>query len=98
MDIFIKKSKKNNKKYDAIFNDKIISFGAKKYSDYTINKDDNKKENYIKRHKVNEDFTKEGLKTPGFLSRFILWNKPTIKESIKDLNSKYKDVKFTLID
>jgi hypothetical protein len=98
MDIFIKKSKKNNKKYDAIFNDKIISFGAKGYSDYTINKDDNKKENYIKRHKVNEDFTKKGIETPGFLSRFILWNKPTIKESIKDLNSKYKDVKFTLID
>ena len=99
MNIFITKSKKNNKKYDAIFNDnKIISFGAKGYSDFTINKDENKKDNYIKRHEVNEDFTKRGIKTAGYLSRFILWNKPTIKESIKDLNNKYKDVKFTFIN
>lgn len=97
MNIFITKSKKNNKKYDAIFNDKVISFGAKGYSDFTINKDENKKDNYIKRHEVNEDFSKKGIKTAGYLSRYILWNKPTIKESIKDLNNKYKDVKFTLI-
>ena len=34
------------------------------------------------------------VKTPGFLSRFILWNKPTIQASIRDLNDKYKNIKL----
>ena len=42
----------------------------------------------------NEDHTKSGISTAGFLSAKILWNKPTIEASISDLNKKYKDVKF----
>ena len=41
INIIIKKSSKPDKKYDAIIDaKKTISFGAKKYSDYTIHKDD----------------------------------------------------------
>ena len=97
MKVIIKKSINPDKKYDAIFDDnKTLSFGANGYSDYTIHKDDIRKEHYIDRHRKNEDYNKSGIKSAGFLSRWILWNKPTIQESIDFLNNKYKDVEFIL--
>ena len=95
MQVVISPSKYKNKKYDATFSDgSVVSFGAAGYSDFTQHKDEARKQNYIKRHQVNEDWT--NIKTPGFLSRFILWNKPTIEASIRDLNARYKTVRFTL--
>ena len=42
----------------------------------------------------NEDWTKSNIASAGFMSRHILWEKPTIQKSIDNLNSKYKNVKF----
>ena len=39
-----------SKKYTAIIGKKSIHFGAAGYEDYTIHKDDKRKELYIKRH------------------------------------------------
>ena len=81
--------------YDATFSGgRVVSFGAAGYSDFTQHKDEARKDNYIKRHQVNEDWS--DVKTPGFLSRFILWNKPTIAASIRDLNDRYNNIKFKL--
>jgi hypothetical protein len=66
---------------------KKITFGAKGYSDYTIHKDDYRKNNYIKRHQVNEDW--EDLEKAGTWSRFLLWNKPTLTASIKDMERRF---------
>ena len=101
--VLLNRSTAQTKKYDAsIFqypeNDnfdadhyiyprgKKISFGAKGYSDYTIHKDDHRKNNYIKRHQ-NEDW--EDLRKAGTWSRFLLWNKPTLKASIIDMERKF---------
>ena len=95
MQVIISPSKHKNKKYDATFSDgTIVSFGAVGYSDFTIHKDEARKDNYIKRHQVNEDWS--DVKTPGFASRFILWNKPTIAASIRDFNGRYNNIKFKL--
>ena len=95
MEVVIKKSSNNNKKFDAIIDGKKkISFGASGYSDYTKHKDNDRKNRYIDRHKSNEDWTKSGIRTPGFMSKNLLWNKPTLEASIKDLNKKYKDINF----
>ena len=76
---------------------KNLSFGAAGMSDYTLHKDPERKERYINRHKgMGETWTKDGIKTPGFYARWILWNKTTLKGSVDDLNKKYKDVKFIL--
>ena len=99
MEIIIKKSSKSDKKLDAVIDDKkTVSFGAKNYSDYTLHKDPERKQRYIDRHKKNEDWTKTGIKTPGFYAKHVLWNKPSLKASVDDLNKKYKDVKFKLIN
>jgi hypothetical protein len=88
----IKKSTRNDKKLMAVFeingSQKTVHFGADGYKDYTLYyKEDpeiaeDKKSNYISRHSAREDF--ENPITAGALSYWILWNKPTIEESIKD--------------
>ena len=96
MDIVIMKSQNFNKKFDAVINgSKRISFGAAGYSDYTIHKDEKRKELYIKRH-FNEDWTIQNIAGPAWFSRWILWEKKTLPDAVRTANSKYKDVKFKL--
>ena len=64
MEVVITKSKKPDKKYDArIDGTKTVSFGQKMASDYTKHKNTDRKDNYIARHKNNEDWNKSGAKT-----------------------------------
>ena len=93
MIVNIKKSYLPGKKMMATFYDinnnkiKTVHFGASGYSDYTIHKDPERKQRYINRHKKNEDW--DDPMTSGTLALYILWNKPTIKESIKDYKKKF---------
>jgi hypothetical protein len=76
------------KKYVATFDDgKKIHFGAKGYEDYTLHKDDERKMKYIKRHRKRENWLDPI--SPGTLSRYLLWNKKTLIESIKDYKKRF---------
>jgi len=70
----------------------ITSHLVQGYNDFTKTRNEDMKSSYIARHKVREDWSKSGILTAGFWSRWILWNKPTIKESVK-----YTIKKFHLI-
>ena len=95
MEVVIAKSTNPKTKYMARFdNKKTIHFGQAFASDYTLNKDDKRKENYISRHSKENNNNINNVKSAGFLSRNILWNKPSISQSINSLNKKYKSVKF----
>lgn len=86
--INIVKSKQKGKKYVATFDDGTKThFGAVGYSDFTKHHDTKRKEAYIKRHKANEKWSDP--KTAGSLSRYILWNKPSIKNSIIDFKKRF---------
>jgi len=77
-------SDKPEKKYYIITNEgKKIYFGQAGASDYTQHKDPIRKMRYINRHKKREEkfWNKSGINTASFWSRFLLWEKPTIKES-----------------
>jgi hypothetical protein len=76
-------------KWKVIIDGKTIQFGAKGYTDFTLVADTQKKNNYITRHKSREDWTKGGLYTPGFWARWLLWNKPTIEASLKDIKTRF---------
>ena len=89
MDIVLKRSNKPDKKYMVKVDNKTIHFGLKNASDFTKNKDPERKNRYIARHKKRENWTKSGIKTPGFWSKHILWNKPTIRESIKNTENRF---------
>ena len=95
IEIIISKSDKRRYKFKALVdNDKTIYFGASGYSDYTIHKDDKRKERYLNRHAKREKW--DDPLTAGFYSRWILWNKPSIEEPIKDINKMFKGLTIKL--
>ena len=90
MEIVIKRSTRPEKKYRAIIDDKkTIHFGQAGASDYTIHKDNERKENYIKRHQKREKSGIDGIETAGFYSRWLTWNLPSLKESARDIERKF---------
>ena len=95
LEIVITKSKTKDKKYDAIIDGKkTIHFGAKGYSDFTIHKDEERKDRYINRHKKTENWNNP--KTAGFYAKNILWNKKSVKASIEDTNKRFKNIQIKL--
>ena len=84
--IIIKKSENKDKKFTAIINNKKINFGSSFYEDYTQHKNEARKKSYLSRHK-HDNYN--DVNYAGFYSTNLLWNKPTLKESIKATNDKY---------
>ena len=84
--IKFKKLKGGKKKYEITFekNDKtyVRKFGAQGMSDFTKHKDRKRRESYISRHK--KDLRTNDPMRPGYLSMYILWNKPSVKASLAD--------------
>lgn len=80
------------KKYKAIFNingkKKSTTFGARGYSDYTIHKDINRRNRYIARHLV--DLKTKDPTRAGYLSMYIIWNYPTVEQSVVDYKKRLK--------
>ena len=65
---------------------KKIHFGAKLYEDYTLHKDDKRQKSYLSRHK-HDNYTNPLYSS--FYATNLLWNKKTLKESIKNTNEKF---------
>lgn len=90
--LHVKPSTSAGKKYMAVFETpngrtKTVHFGAAGMSDFTINKDEARKERYLARHRANENWDQPD--TAGALSRWILWNKPTLSASIADYRRRF---------
>jgi hypothetical protein len=87
----IKRSPKKDKKYMATFSRngriKKVHFGARGMSDYTKHKDSARKSRYIQRHKKRENWNKPD--SAGALSRYILWGKPSFRESVSAYKRKF---------
>lgn len=89
----IRKSHNPEKKYDAVFVKKdgreiVTPFGQKGYSDFTKHKDTRRKHRYIKRHRGMGETFRNPVK-PQTLSRYILWNKKTLKASVRDYKQRF---------
>ena len=92
MQIRIQKSTRAGKKYMAKVGDKTVHFGATGYSDFTTSKDEKRKASYLARHKANEDWTLKGVDTAGFWARWLLWNKPSLSTTIRDINRRFRSL------
>jgi hypothetical protein len=95
---YLKKSSKPGKKYTVQVGTpdgrvRTIHFGAAGMSDYTKHKDPERKQRYISRHKARENWSKSGVTTAGFWSRWLLWGEPTIQKSKNVIRTKF-DVQF----
>jgi len=87
--IILKKSPTKDKKYMVTIDNKTIHFGQKGYSDYTKHHDKKRMHRYNNRHKSRENWKKSGIKSAGFWSKWILWNKPSFSASIKDTERRF---------
>ena len=87
------KSDRPEKKFYIITKDnKKVYFGASGYEDYTMHKDDERKKRYIARHQSREDWSIDGIDTAGWWSRYLLWNKPSIKQSYDDIKQRFSSI------
>jgi len=87
--VYIKKSNKPTKKYMVYVEGKTIHFGQNGASDYTKHKDVERMRRYTNRHKDKENWGKTGIKTAGFWSKHLLWNKPTISASKTNIRQRF---------
>jgi hypothetical protein len=85
------------KRFRAFFSDgSTTDFGQTnpKTGAFIDHKDEKKKKNYVARHET--DLETDDPKRAGYLSMFILWNKPTLKEAIKDYNKRLEENDWSL--
>lgn len=92
MKVIFSNSNIRNKKMTAVFYDgnkkvKTTHFGDSNGSSFIDHKDEQKKEAWIARHKVRGTF--DDPMSASSLSRFVLWNKPTLTASIKDYKTRF---------
>jgi hypothetical protein len=82
--ISLDKSKRDGKRYVIVFDNpkRTIHFGSDVGTTYIDEGDKEKRENYIARHKVNEDWSNVNA---GSLSRYLLWGKSkNINRNLRD--------------
>jgi len=81
-------AKDGKHKWIAYFKDGTTTrFGAKGMDDYTLTGDEKARASYRARHA--KDLRTNDPKRAGYLSYYILWNKPTIEASIRDFNKRF---------
>jgi hypothetical protein len=88
----IVKSDKPEKKMMAVFESdsgrtKTIHFGSRGMDDYTITKDKEQMERYLKRHKSAENWSKAD--SAGALSRYVLWSATTLEQGIRNYKNRF---------
>lgn len=78
-------------KWIGVFTDdekeRRVPFGAKGYEDYTQHGNPLRKENYLTRHRAREDWSDP--MTAGALSRWILWETPSLDEAVRRFKRKF---------
>lgn len=96
---YLKKSHDGRTKYVVVLDfpggkKRTVRFGAHGYSDYTKHKNRDRMLRYLKRHRYNENWTRNGIGTRGFWSRWLLWHKPSITNAIASTERKF-NIKIT---
>lgn len=83
----LRKSNKKGKRFEIIMGDHSHHFGSDVGKTFIDGRSQKEKEAWIARHKndKNWDNKHSGI----FFSRFLLWNKPSLKEAIKDYEKKH---------
>lgn len=90
MNVKLTRSPNPNKKYRVSGADWHVDFGAKGYSDYTLHKDSTRRDRYIIRHRSRENWGPGGVRTAGFWSRWLLWEKPNLQNAKKHVYKRFK--------
>ena len=79
-------SNRPSKKWKIENNEKVVHFGDSSYEDYTLHKNEVRKQQYLLRHKDPYDAFRHQA---GFWARWLLWNKPSLEASVKDVERRF---------
>ena len=90
----ISRSSRKDKRFKAEFGGRTVHFGSKSGSTFVDHKDEKKKAAWEARHRVNEDWA--DYDSAGALSKHLLWNKRSMKASVRDLNARQKQYRFVV--
>ena len=87
--MYLEKSNRKDKRYDAVFHDGTrVSFGAKGGKTYIDSVSEKTKDAWLARHKVRENWNDP--KTAGALAKHILWgNSKSVRENLKTFKKKF---------
>jgi hypothetical protein len=98
MRVEIRRSRRRDKKWDAVLmregRSRTVPFGARGYDDFTLTGDREQRERYLARHRAREDWSDPT--TPGFWAARLLWNKPTLRASVADVNRRFRNLRVTV--
>jgi len=91
--LYVRRSDRKGKKLVAKFSldngsERTVHFGSAVSTTFSEGASESKKSAYLARHKVREDWT--NALSRGALSRWILWNKRSLKASIADFKKRFK--------
>lgn len=88
MQAVLQKSTRKDKRYMVILQAgaHTVHFGSPAHANYTTHKDPVRRTRYLARHAKREDWTDPT--TPGFWSRWLLWEEPYLLDAIKALEKK----------
>lgn len=86
-EISLQKPTAKGKKFKMVFFEKggktrTTHFGQKGAADFTRHGDKDRKARYLARHRVRENW--DDPYSAGSLSRYVLWNKPSLSASVRD--------------
>ena len=68
-------------KYKVKYKNRTLRIGQSGSNDFTKTATKLVKRNYLKRHKVKEDWTDPN--TRGYWARWLLWDKPSLAEAVE---------------
>lgn len=89
-DYILSESTRKGKRFQITNPDgKTIHFGSDKAQTFLEHKSNQKKKAWIARHKAGNPEAWNDKSSPLFFARVLLWNKPTLSESIKDVRKRY---------
>ena len=90
----ISRSSRDDKRFKADFGGRTVHFGSKAGSTFIDHGDEKKKRAWEARHRVNENW--QDYDTAGALAKHLLWNKRSMKASVRDLNARQKQYRFVV--
>jgi len=91
---YIKSSPRDDKRYRVVMSkdgsQHSHDFGKPGATTYKDGASEDKRKNYLKRHsQMGEDWTQSGIHSAGFWSRWLLWEKRTLRGAAKHIQDKF---------